>query len=299
MPDNDSVTPNLGEIEEVKDVAQHYEPEVNQTVEEKGCQEEVQQEEAVTPIDIKKGKSIKAPKKAVRKAQVSPPLKDGMEMLEDAISDHLNPSPVPEEEEKRSRGRPSKAVDMSPEAIASQINLVAGKKLNSQIGTSNRADALLTACMRTIKRIPDVILKYMTSKTHYKSSDMNVYFKCWIQCFLHGFLSVFEVEEKNMENIKKMFFHFIVLAFPKAKVEAVLDALFSKCAISVTKRDQYKRFLATGSKTTKKAYGQLIKSNVCFDLICQSIVPLCDSISANNKETLQDKISALISLRNQ
>ena len=140
---------------------------------------------------------------------------------------------IEEEIKNSTRGRPKKEVVINDKKLKGILKCWA-IDLDDKIekcSKSKRTDALDVTIKRKILKIPDVFLKYIASKSQYKSKDLKVSLLAYIDSFFKGFVPIFKytlpknykkgcVEEKKLIND---FFQYCVLSFPKDRVRKLLD----------------------------------------------------------------------------
>ena len=192
------------------------------------------------------------------------------------------------------RGRPRIHANTSEENLKEQIFEWAKDLVEAIKSTANvyRTDALDISIIRKIKNIPNILLHYICSRSHYKSKDLKKVIGAYLECFLKGFLGVFEYHGNI--DLAELFLDFICIAFPKNRVEKILSLLMKYDSISTSQYKKYKEMVAHARATSLSKHRNLYKSNVCIQLICAQLPSILkDSVDPACIKTLNNTLSKI------
>jgi hypothetical protein len=160
--------------------------------------------------------------------------------------------------EGRKRGRPEEEKDESIQAVQRPFRHWF-HNLCKKLETHQRSDARTATIARHAKKIPDAFLKYIGSKSQYKSKDIRKVMRSYLKAFFKCFVPVFELE--NYSNKRELFIEFIILCFPETKVTQILDLLLKQSFESLENCISFKEQLKIRKGASQKKFKELYFTN--------------------------------------
>ena len=190
---------------------------------------------------------------------------------------------------KKRRGRPEANKDLSNEKLQSLFE-DSIKDLDLKISEkSQRSDARTATINRHVKKFSDKFLKHIGSKCKYKSKHIEEVMQSYLKAFYLGFCPFFQIIGKD--EMREMFYHFIVLCFPEQKVKTIFETLVEEGYISEGKGSAMIGQLAKRKAAQKKSFQLLYKNNSCFRVIVKTVLnTLKDEI---NKDVIYNTLLSL------
>jgi hypothetical protein len=156
--------------------------------------------------------------------------------------------------------------------------------------SKQRLDARTSTICRILKKIPTIFLKDISSKSQYKSNEIDFILRAYLFSFKKWFLEFYDLDEGT--DKVKLFLDYIVLSFPEKKVKVILTILQKHDLLSYyCKLDSLKEQVGIRTKASKSNFIQLIEANNCFKLICSQMLnklsELGGTIHENDVEILK------------
>ena len=94
----------------------------------------------------------------------------------------------------------------------------------------------LSHLLGILNKFPDILLKYINSRSKYKSKELSVAFKWYLKTFKIGLVKLLKLEKYPEQE--KLFLDFIILGFPKEKIKNILKNLKTEGKISQKDHDK-------------------------------------------------------------
>lgn len=189
-----------------------------------------------------------------------------MAQIRAAIEAHFDPARAVEP--TRKRGRPEYKRDCSADILKGLLRDWE-TELAGRLRRDQRSDAMFASVGRFVKKIPDILLKYIGSRCQFKSKKITTVLKSYLKPFTKGFLVMFPVPEH--EDLVNLFLDFTLLCFPESKVRELLGKMAAEGSLSKAQLEQKTGQLRIRIKASKKSYKELFNANKCFQIICAEV----------------------------
>lgn len=158
----------------------------------------------------------------------------------------------------KKRGRPEEEKDECITAVQEPYQ-VWFNNLCKKLENNQRSDARTATIARYAKKIPDAFLKYIGSKSQYKSKDIRKVMRSYLKAFFKCFIPVFGLESYVGKG--KLFIEFIVLCFPETKVSQILSLLKEQSFESLDNWFSFKEQLKIRKGASQKKFKELYFTN--------------------------------------
>jgi hypothetical protein len=123
--------------------------------------------------------------------------------------------------------------------------------------------------MRKIKAFIDVLLKTCVSKHFFKEKNIEKVNYAYLKTFKNAFLG--HLAADLQEDFVNNYLHFIVIAFPKPKIEGILKKLMQEGSISQLDVNNFLSQVKLRAKTTKSGYRAHYTTNPCFQVLVDKV----------------------------
>ena len=208
-----------------------------------------------------------------------------------------------DDKKKSERGRPRKEIIINNQELTRVLKIWV-QDLDKKIGKCSpkgRTDALDVTIKRKICKISDVLLKYISTKSQYKSKDLKISLHAYIETFVKGFAPIFNYSlpknfdegSKEEEKLISDFFDFCILSFPKDRVKKLLemyrDSSFPSIDIS-SKLDEIEEIGGTSLVSFKKLY----EANVSLQFICKHLNTILSLIKMKHEDCVHTTLNKII-----
>jgi len=193
--------------------------------------------------------------------------------------------------ENRGRGRPENNRDLDKDTLEKVIfDYFCGVEL--KIRQRQRIDARTTTIARKLKKIPDCILKYVSSKCKYKNKNIDLVAESYCKAFVLGFLPYFGLHP----DVSKfdLFLDFIVLSFPKSKVQTTLNELLETKSLSKERFDGLSSQLKIRTCASKASFHELYLCNSSFNLIITKVLTNLSRMNLSKEDIIEKTLKNLI-----
>ena len=190
----------------------------------------------------------------------------------------------------KKRGRPEEEKDESLEAVRKPYKKWF-KKLSNKLGIGQRSDARTATIARHAKKIPDAFLKYIGSKSQYKSQDIRKVMRSYLKAFFKCFIPVFKLEDYPEKGT--LFIEFILLCFPETKVREILELLKAQSFESFYNCFSFKEQLKIRKGASQKSFKVLYLTNNCFKLVCDTIIENLPTVKRQERVVLRKIFSSI------
>lgn len=125
-----------------------------------------------------------------------------------------------------------------------------------------RSDAINTTIIRSVNKIPKLLLKIFITKNQYKSNNINHVYEDYKRCFNEGFVPLLTQYLGTINySDQSLFIDFIKLSFPVNKVIKIINDFLNEPLDRI-------QFIEQSRKSSMKS----IKNNKAFCLICKAIL---------------------------
>ena len=175
------------------------------------------------------------------------------------------------------KGRPKKERDISKKVIK-EVFKDHLKTLCIKLKKEHRSDSKNAIVFRSIKCLPDDILKSVCSAAEYKHKDTKIVFASYFKAYI-AFISCFG---SFNDDILQGFIDFILLKFPETRVYEIIDNLEAYCSISnvILSNQNFSKHvfekireqLKIRTRASKAIFNQLYKLNSCYKFIWNLII---------------------------
>ena len=136
-----------------------------------------------------------------------------------------------------------------------------------RIDSKKRIDSINTTIIRSVKKIPKIILKIFITEHQLKSNEINQVFEDYKRCFNEGFMPLLTKYIGTIDDQdNSLFIDFIKLSFPPNKVINILNKFFGESLDKL-------QFVEQSRKSTKKS----VKNSKAFCMICRIILEMIKS----------------------
>ncbi|CAI2370358.1 unnamed protein product [Moneuplotes crassus] len=192
----------------------------------------------------------------------------------------------------RSRGRPRKIKDTDKDTLWAEILDKLVLKANDR-KAKQRADAKNTSVCRDVKKVVDHILKYIGSKCRYKSANMAHVIESYTEAFTVGFVPII-FEGEALDNKVKTFCEFIIIAYPKEKVQKIITMIKEAGFLDAHECENFMSQLNNRKKSSKANFQRLVRQNSCFKSIILKLLSKLDHCALNGKESYKDVLRSIL-----
>ena len=196
--------------------------------------------------------------------------------------------------ENRSRGRPENNKDLDKDTLEKVIfDYFCGVELKNS--ENQRIDARTTTIIRKLRKIPDCILKYVSSKYKYKNKNIGLVAESYCKAFVLGFLPYFGLHP----DVSKfdLFLDFIVLSFPKSKVKTILKELLETKSLSKERFDNLESQFKIRKLSSKSKFHELYLCNSTFDLIITKIYKNLSRMNLSKEDIIEEILRKIIAVK--
>ena len=137
-------------------------------------------------------------------------------------------------------------------------------EMEIEMEMERRIDSINTTIIRSVNKIPKMILKMLITEHQLKSKNISQVFEDYKRCFNEGFMSL-STRYIGIINDQdsSLFIDFIKLSFPPNKVIKILNNFFGESLDKL-------QFVEQSRKSTKKS----VKKNKAFCMICRIILEI-------------------------
>lgn len=223
-----------------------------------------------------------------------------VDYVSDLIHDHFHPKA---ETIRVGRGRPRASKEITIAQLNAKIDKLF-RELNLKISKTlkiGRTDALDIAIKRKICKIPDVFLKLIASKSHYKSKDLKVNLQAYMESFLKGYVKIFDVPvsgdivQGSAEELQliKHFFEYCILCFPKDRMCKLLKMLPNRVFEPILNDQSMIGQLEYARKTSLVCFRKLYSANVALRTICGNLHKFSAKLGAKEKRELRNTLDKI------
>ena len=137
------------------------------------------------------------------------------------------------------------------------------KKLIIKLKKEHRSDSKNAIVFRSVKCLPNDILKSVCTAAEYKHRDTKIVFSSYFKAYI-AFISCFG---SFNDDILLGFIDFILLKFSDKKVNEIIDYLKAYCSISSEVFISVKDQLKIRTEASKVMFTQLYELNSCYKFI--------------------------------
>lgn len=146
------------------------------------------------------------------------------------------------------------------------------KHLCKNLSLNGRSDSKQVTMKRKISKIPGVLLAYISSQTHIKSSDLKLNLRAYLESFCFCFLPLFDRENQiDASDYFNYFLDYIILSFPDKRVMILLEMLKRNADISGSEFDNLSSALRSIRGTSIETFKLLKESNRCISLMVSKL----------------------------
>ncbi|CAI2363338.1 unnamed protein product [Moneuplotes crassus] len=197
-----------------------------------------------------------------------------------------------EKKNKKGKGRPRKFKNINKDVIWTSVLDKLEKKANKRT-FKQRTDAKTVSICRDTKKVFDHILKYVSSRASYKSSNIKEVIGAYAEAFTVGFIpTVFDSEA--VDDKIRLFCQFIVLAYPESKVVRIISLLSEANYLSCDECTNLLHLVKIRKLPSKTNFQNIARQNTCFKNIIIKLLSKLDSINLNDAQGFRDILSDLI-----
>ena len=179
----------------------------------------------------------------------------------------------------RGRGLPENNRDLNEDTLEKvifdyfrKVELIITRKQRINTRATTIARKLSQNLEIKLKKISDCILKYVRSKCKckYKNKNIDLVAESYCKSFVLGFLPYFG----SHPDVSKfdLFLDFVVLSFPKSKVQKTLNELLETKSLSRERFDNLSVQLTIRTHASKASFHKLYLCNSSFKLIIAKVL---------------------------
>ncbi|CAI2369705.1 unnamed protein product [Moneuplotes crassus] len=197
-----------------------------------------------------------------------------------------------EKKQNKGRGRPRKLNNICKDVLWSVILDNVCKRANKK-PIRQRRDGKVASICRNPKKVCVDILKHVSSRASYKSTDIKEVIGAYAEAFTVGFLPTF-FDSEAVEDKIRLFCQFIVLAYPESKVERIISLLKEANYLSYDECKTLLHQTKIRKLSSKANFQDIARQNTCFKNIIIKLLSKLDSTNLKDKQGYKSVLSSLL-----
>ncbi|CAI2370353.1 unnamed protein product [Moneuplotes crassus] len=212
--------------------------------------------------------------------------------LEERLGSSFYEELYDENKQNKGRGRPRNFSNIDEDVIWSVVLGNVSKRANKKPSRQRRDGKVASIC-RNAKKVCIDILKYISSRANYKSTDIKEVIKAYAEAFTVGFLPII-FDNEIVEDKIRLFCQFIVLAYPESKVERIISLLNEANYLSFDECKTLLHQIKIRKLSSKASFQDIARQNICFKNIIIKLLSKLDSTNLKDKQGYKSVLSSLL-----